>query len=89
MLQHLFENCDENSATPTVDGLINQFLKKGRSLLRDADVEEEGTIKIGTVRGAHLTSNAVIEALNVREACSDMGFRGCTQETPNPQPQET
>ena len=68
VLQFLFDQSDNNMSAPTVDDLIKAFLKKSRSLLREADVKEEGTIKIGTAKGSHLTLDAVIEALKVRES---------------------
>ena len=56
-LKYLFvdqENSSEQS--PTIDELKWSFLNRSRSLLRDADVEESGTIRICTSTGVHLTS---------------------------------
>lgn len=50
----------------TVQGLVVAFNKSQRSLLRDADVEEEGRVRINTANGAHLTSETVLEALKKR-----------------------
>ena len=66
-LKHLFVS--ENTATnglPTADDLVTAYLKKGRSLLRKANVEESGTIRISTTKGAHLTSEVVLSALRER-----------------------
>ena len=63
-LKHLFVS--EDTATkdlPTVDDLVTAYLKKGRSLLREANVEESGTIRISTTKGAHATSEVVLSAL--------------------------
>ncbi|KAI0562081.1 hypothetical protein FGB62_66g146 [Gracilaria domingensis] len=42
---------------------MTSFNSKKRSLLAGAVIEEQGTIKISTKRGSHLTDNAIIEAL--------------------------
>lgn len=47
---------------------MEAFKARSRSLLRDADVEEEGRIRIGTRTGCHLTSDIVLEVLGKREA---------------------
>lgn len=44
------------------------FKTRGRSLLLDADVQDEGKIRVNTQRGCHLTSEAVLEALQERAA---------------------
>ena len=36
-------------------------------MLRDADVEEKGTVRIKTTTGCNLTSDAVLNALQLRE----------------------
>ena len=65
-LMHLFLN-DDNAEMPTLSQIVGSFRASGRSLLRDADVEENGTIRIRTTGGAHLTSDAVLDALKRRE----------------------
>ncbi|KAI0559007.1 hypothetical protein FGB62_171g09 [Gracilaria domingensis] len=44
------------------------FDAKSRSLLSDAVVEESGTIKISTKKGALLTNDAIIDAMKKRDA---------------------
>ena len=65
VVQCLFDQSENNMSAPTVNDFFKAFLKKGRLLLRKADVKEKKTIKIGTDKGPHLTSDAVIEALKV------------------------
>ena len=48
------------------ESLLEIFMRNHRSLLFDADVEQEGTNRITTTSGAHLTSDAVIDALKMR-----------------------
>lgn len=43
------------------------FRMQGRSLTRDADIEEQGTIRVFATRSAHLTADIVIEACAKRE----------------------
>lgn len=54
-----------DSGTPyiTVDTIVSRFLNQFLSLLFGADEEEEGKINIKTSRGAHLTSELVLDAL--------------------------
>lgn len=47
--------------------MLLSFRVRGRSLVRDAYIEEEGTITVYTTRGAHLTADIVIEVLVERE----------------------
>jgi len=59
----------ENNGTAgnlTMEQLIQSFSKQGRSLLRDADVTENDTVRVSTRTGSHLTSNAVLSALECR-----------------------
>ena len=65
-LIYLFTGND-NAEMPTLSQIVGSFRASGRILLRDADVEDNGTIRIKTTRGAHLTSNAVLDALKRRE----------------------
>ena len=51
---------------PTLDDLVKAYWRKGRSLLREANVEESVTTKISTTKGAHLTSEVVLQALRQR-----------------------
>lgn len=51
----------------TIDTLVASFKRQSRTLLRDADVDEEGNIRIKTTSGTHLTSVAVLEAFHKRE----------------------
>ncbi|PXF39738.1 hypothetical protein BWQ96_00516 [Gracilariopsis chorda] len=46
--------------------LLVAFERQHRSLLRDAIVQESGHVQIDTSAGSHITSVAVIEALNKR-----------------------
>lgn len=48
--------------------IIEYYKSQHSSLLYDAEVEENRTIPIDTIIGAHLTSHAVVEALKKREA---------------------
>lgn len=50
----------------TLSYLMTSFSSQDRSLLRNADVEESGTIRINTRTGAHLTSEKVLQALKLR-----------------------
>ena len=50
-----------------VEKPIFAFNKSQRSILRDADVEEKGRVRISTANGAHLTSKLVLQALKKRE----------------------
>lgn len=50
-----------------VDALVSCFLDQGGYLLFGADEEEEGTLKIKTSCGAHLTANCVLDELQRRE----------------------
>ena len=47
--------------------LWRSFARGGRSLLGDAQVEESGTVRIGTRTGSHLTSALVLDALQKRD----------------------
>lgn len=47
--------------------LIDSFNNQQRSLIRSANMQEEGLIKIKITSGAHLTSDCVMEALEMRE----------------------
>jgi len=64
-LEHLFRDTDMES--PSLDILLSSFMKKERSLLREADVEEEGRIRIRATSGANVTADCVLEALEQRE----------------------
>ena len=52
----------------TVDELRALVKKSDRALIFDADVEEQGTIKISTARGANLCSAVITDALERRAA---------------------
>ena len=66
-LKHLLVTEKTDSRTlPSLDDLVKAYWRKGRSLLREANVEESGTIKISTTKGAHLTSEVVFQALRQR-----------------------
>ena len=52
---------------PNLNSLLRAFENKDRTVLRDADVEDQGTIRIKTTRGCNLTSDVVLEALQKRE----------------------
>lgn len=47
----------------TFEGLLRSFTSTERSLLRESDIEESGTIRIDTKARAHLTVVEVLEAL--------------------------
>lgn len=51
---------------------MSSFLRRGRSLLCAVDVDEAGTVRVSTARGAHLTSEAVFEALKQRDESRNM-----------------
>lgn len=57
-LEYLF--CDDGTSKPSLQFILLSFAKKERSLLRDADVEEEGRIRINTTSGANVTSERVL-----------------------------
>ena len=46
---------------------MSSFRCQGRSLIRYFGVEKQGTIRISTTRGAHLTADVIIDALAERE----------------------
>lgn len=52
---------------PSLEAILASFDSTHLSLLRDADMEDEGTVRIYIRQGAHLTSDAVIEALFLRD----------------------
>ena len=56
----------------SLEVLIQSFRNRSRSLLRDVDVGESGTVRISTASGAHLTADAVIEALLTRKKRREM-----------------
>ena len=66
-LIYLFPS-DDNAEMPTLPQILGSFRASGRSLLRDADFEENVTIRIRSTGGAHLTSDAFLDALKRREA---------------------
>ena len=51
----------------TLENLLNSFSRQGRSLIFDADIGREGTIRVNTTAGAHLTSQAILDALSARD----------------------
>jgi len=74
-LQHLpffdndemIQNGSNSTAYPTLTSVIESpFNGNRRSLLRSATVPESGTIRISATSGAHLTSDAVLTALQER-----------------------
>lgn len=54
----------------TLDKVVQSFDKKSRSLLRSTVTEttKSGTIKLLTKAGAHITSEACLEALKMSQA---------------------
>lgn len=64
-LEYLFVEKESEGELP-LSVVIKSFEQKERSLLRDVDVEEEGRIRVSTTSGAHVTSDAVLEALKER-----------------------
>jgi len=55
-----------NAANVGMGDLIASFNRMQRTLLRDADIEEEGRIRVVTVSGADLASATVLDALQKR-----------------------
>ena len=47
---------------PTLQEEIAKFNGRARSLLRDVEIEESGTLQVKTTRGAHLTAESLEEA---------------------------
>lgn len=64
-LEHLFGKFGVEK--PSLDLLLRSFEKNERSLLREANVEEDGRIRINTSAGANVTSECVLAALKLRE----------------------
>lgn len=57
---------DIGTAVPSLEAVLASFESNHRSLPRDVDMEDGGTVRISTRLGAHLTSEAVIDALRMR-----------------------
>ena len=57
---------EENKENVTLEMLLKSYARKARSLLRDADVEEKVTVRIKTTTGCNFTSDAVLNALQLR-----------------------
>ena len=69
-LRDLISN--RNGALPTVDELRSLMTKRDRAFIFDADIVEEGTIKVSTTRGANLCAEVVIDVLERRHAKSTL-----------------
>ena len=65
-LQHLFTN-ESGESNVVLHCLLNTYLRRNRSLLRDANMQHEGRIRITTTTGSHIASEAVLRALQARE----------------------
>ena len=65
-LKTLFKGKKDVHARVSVEDLPLSFRNKHCTLLRDADVEENGRVRIKTTSGVNLTSEAVISALERR-----------------------
>lgn len=73
ILEHLFEN--RCVSDPPLVFLHQTYEKKEPSHVRDADVEEEGRIRINTAGGENVTEDAVLKAINVRDICKKAAQR--------------
>ena len=60
---------------PSLEAVVLSFKSRGRSLIRNADIDEQGTIRISTAKGAHLTADVVLEALAERESRRRQGAK--------------
>ncbi|KAI0556757.1 hypothetical protein FGB62_409g03 [Gracilaria domingensis] len=60
----------------SVAQLLDRFSKHGRTLLRDSCVDNSGHIPIHTTAGSHITSENVLEALQMRKEDKQSGKRG-------------
>ena len=58
---------DNINGHPNLNTLLKAFKNKDRTVLRGADVEDQGIIRIKTTRNCNLTSDVVLEALQKRE----------------------
>ena len=69
LLRWLFSisKLEENKENVTLEMLLKSYARKARSLLRDADVEEKVTVRIKTTTGCNFTSDAVLNALQLRQ----------------------
>lgn len=66
LLSISYFNPDSTKLTSVDDG-IQSFNDKGKSLLRNTEVDLSGSVTVNTVAGAHLTAVCVIRALEKRE----------------------
>ena len=51
----------------TLQTLLKSFKNRGRTQIRYVDVKESGTIHVNKVGGCHLTQQAVLETLGLRD----------------------
>ena len=74
---HFFEENttvrQQNAQELSLEVLIESLRNSSRSLLRDVDVRDSGTVRMSTTSDAHLTADAVIEALLARDKRREMG----------------
>jgi len=76
-------NVDRDGGPIVLHNLLHSFCQHGRSLLRDADVEDDASaLRIGTRKSPYLTSDKGLEALQERDNCRH-GQKRSTRELQN------
>ena len=76
------EEIEARASTHQIGGLEHWDYDSPFSSVKVKIDDVDNSLSMRFVRVANSVLDNVVD-------CSAMGFRGCTQETPNPQPQET
>lgn len=66
MLNKLFD-CSGEGQILELLRLLKSFKTLNRSVIRDADLEEECGIRVNTIQGTHVASSAVLDAFRIRD----------------------